>query len=389
MRMLDALLAAGVKVNAAAFAKEHEISARTVYRHRARVQQEGEWRPRSRRPRHSPQATPPELEALICKLRQELGPDNGADYIHDALIKIHAETDPPWQVPSRSTINRVLARHHLLASNPAKRPRSSWRRFSYARPRDCYQIDATTVLPLGDGSDAVVFDVLDDCTRVLAACHAAPAETAEAATAAITKAVNEYGAPALVLSDNGMAFTSRGRHPNGATSAFTRTVNSWGTRLIHSSPYHPQTCGKVERHHQTLKKWLATQPQPANLAALQALLDIYRAYYNTQRGHSALPGRCTPHQAWQAAPSLGGPQSLPIQTDATLHRCKVAANGSIHIGHGQVTNIGKARAGTQVSTIRDGNHITIYDPHGQPIAHADLDPTRYYTRIHELRMINY
>src|SRR5689334_14518989 len=172
MNLLDAQLAAGVRVNAAEFAREHGVSVRTVYRHRARIGVEGQWRPRSRRPHSSPRTTPPELDAWICKLRAELGPDNGADFIRDALIDVHARTRPRWSVPSRSTINRALARHDLLVRSPAKRPRSSWRRFSYARPRDCYQIDATQV-QLADSTAVVVFDVLDDCTRTLVACHAA------------------------------------------------------------------------------------------------------------------------------------------------------------------------------------------------------------------------
>jgi putative transposase len=117
-------------------------------------------------------------------------------------------------VPSRSTINRVLARHDLLDRNPAKRPRSSWRRFAFARPRDCYQIDAT-MITLAGGRLVAIFDVLDDCTRLLVACHAAPAETAAAITA-ITKAVTAHGAPALILADNGSAFTHRRRHDHPA-----------------------------------------------------------------------------------------------------------------------------------------------------------------------------
>jgi transposase InsO family protein len=386
MRMLDAHLAAGEKINAAAFARQHKVSARTVYRHQARVREEGEWRPRSRRPHHSPQATPPELEALICKLRADLVPDNGADYIRDALVRICARTGPAWSVPSRSTINRVLDRRDVLVRNPAKRPRSSWRRFCFARPRDCFQIDATEVA--WPGLRAVVFEVLDDCTRTLVANYAAPGETADAAIAAILAAIEEYGTPALVLSDNGSAFTGGFARPD-IVGSFARTLLRRGVRPITSSPYHPQTCGKVERHHQTFKKWLATQPPPETLDELQLLLKIYRRYYNTERAHSALPRRCTPQQAWQAAPSLGGPASTPIQTDATLHHCKVAPNGSITVGLGQRTNIGKTWAGVDITTIRDGDHITIYSPDGQPIAYTDLDPTRAYTRIAELHMIIY
>lgn len=379
MRLLDAQLAAGVKVSAAQFAREHGVSTRTVSRHRARILAEGQWQERSRRPHRSPRTTPAELDAWICKLRADLGVDNGAEFIRDALVGIHDQTSPAWRVPSRSTINRVLARHDLLERNPAKRPRSSWRRFSYARPRDCYQIDATEVT-LANGTTVVIFDVLDDCTRTLVACHAAPAETTQAAIAAITKAVDEYGAPAVALSDNGAAFTSRLTRP-GSLSGFVRTLIGWGTRPINSSPYHPQTCGKVERHHQTLKKWLRAQPTPHTIDDLQQLLDKYRTYYNNQRRHSALSRRATPHQAWTAAPTLGGPSSLPLQVDATLYRCTVSANGAIRLGQDHTTSVGRARAGSTVTAIRDADHATIYSTGGEPIGHVHLDPAKRYVPL--------
>ncbi|MFG1902268.1 DDE-type integrase/transposase/recombinase [Micromonospora carbonacea] len=319
-----------------------------------------------------------ELDTWICKLRAELGPDNGADFIRDALTDVHQRTRPSWSVPSRSTINRVPARHGLLLANPAKRPRSSWRRFSYAQPRDCYQIDATEV-KLADGRAVVVFDVLDDCTRTLVACHAAAAETAQAAITAIRKAFTDHGVAAIVLSDNGMAFTSRRTQP-GSVSTFVQTLTDHGARPINSSPYHPQTCGKVERHHQTLKKWLKTQPPPRTLTALQALLDHYRCYYNTQRRHSALPHRTTPAHAWTHAPSLGGPTSPPHQTDATIHHCPVAANGSITAA-GHRTSVGTTHAGTTVTAIRDNNHVTVYQPDGHPIGYFHLNPNKNYITL--------
>ena len=378
MNLLDAQLAAGVRLNAAEFAREHDVSVRTVYRHQARIRAEGAWRPRSRRPLSSPRVTPAELDVWICKLRVELGVDNGADHIRDALIEVHHRDRPDWRVPSRSTINRVLDRHDLLERNPAKRPHSSYRRFAYARPRDCYQIDATQ-LKLGDGTPVAVFDVLDDCTRTLVACHPAPAETAEGAITAIRQAFTAHGVPAIVLSDNGTAFTSRLTKP-GTISTFTQTLRAHGVRPINSSPYHPQTCGKVERHHQTLKKWLNTHPTPDSIPELQTLLDAYRDYYNTRRRHSALPGRATPQQAWTAAPSLGGPDSLPLQTDATLHRCKVARTGHISVA-GHRTSVGTTYARTTVTAIRDGNHVTVYHPDGQPLGHFHLDPDKNYITL--------
>jgi len=223
-----------------------------------------------------------------------------------------------------------------------------------------------------------VFDVLDDCTRMLVACHAAPAETAQAAITAISKAITAHGAPALVLSDNGAAFTSR-LQPNAAPSRFTRAVTAHGTRLIHSSPYHPQTCGKVERHHQTLHRWLAQQPAPRTLRSLQRLLDTYRAYYNTRRRHSALD-RHTPQHAWTTATTHGGPTKPPHQSDATVHRPRVSATGTIRIGRHRI-GIGTRYRGSTLTAVRDRDHATVYTPDGHPLGTAHLTPDSTYTPL--------
>ncbi|RBM11666.1 IS481 family transposase, partial [Prauserella sp. PE36] len=189
-------------------------------------------------------------------------------------------------------------------------------------------------------------------------------------------AVAEFGAPAIVLSDNGSAFTSRHR-ANAKPSAFTTTVTGWGSRLIHSSPYHPQTCGKVERHHQTLKRWLAHQPvQPRTLAELQTLLTTYRKHYNTRR-HSAL-GRRTPHDTWHTATHLGGPQHPPVQDDATIHQLKVSDKGTINLGRGHRIRIGTAHATQTITIIADHDRATAYTSNGDPIGYIHLDHTKTY-----------
>ena len=150
-----------------------------------------------------------------------------------------------------------------------------------------------------------------------------------------------------------------------------------GARLIHSSPFHPQTCGKVERHHQTLKKWLAHHGgPPATLAGLQALLDTYQDHYNTRRHHSAVGG--TPRHAWDTAPAYGGPGHLPRQDDATIHQLLVGANGTIHLGDRYAISIGRAHTGTTITVIRDHDRITAYTPSGDPIGHLHLNHTRKY-----------
>jgi putative transposase len=377
VKAMDALLQAGVDVgNVQQWCRENGVNPRTFYRHRERIEAEKEWQPRSRRPHTSP-AINADLEAWVVKLRDSLE-DKGADYILDELKVIWAGSSPGWQVPSRSTVNRILSRHDLLIRNPKKRPRSSYRRFTFARPRDCYQIDATEIV-LANGNKVVAFEVLDDCTRMLLACRASPSETGDGAVAAITEAKNRWGAPGIVLSDNGTAFTTRFLS-NAKPSQFTVTVNKWGTRLIHSSPYHPQTCGKVERHHQTLKKWLSARPQATTLAGLQRLLDRYRDYYNTRRAHSAI-GRKTPADAWNNADSYGGPQHLPILTDATIHTLAVSATGTIGVSPGQRIGVGCKYRGQTLTVIRDRDRATVIDPDGHPLGHATFEHGKSYVRL--------
>lgn len=381
MLLMDATLVVQPKIeNVSQWCRVNGVDRRTFYRHRARILAEGQWVERSRRPKTSPHATPQPVVAEILRLRKVLAPDNGADPIGDVLAVLAAEQDwaaRGWRVPARATINRILARADVLARNPHKRPKSSFRRFAYARPRDCYQIDATEIT-LAGGAKVVVFDVLDDCTRMLVACLAAAAETTDAAIAAITTASDEHGEPAIVLCDNGSAFTQRLRNPAAGPSRFTRTVTGWGSRIIHSSPYHPQTCGKVERHHQTLKRWLAHQPsQPATLAELQAQLDTYRAHYNHHRRHSALE-RNTPHHAWTTAEHHGGPEHLPLQTDATIHTRTVNATGVIDLSRATRIRIGTTHAGKTITIIRDHDRATAYTTDGTPIGHITLDHTKRY-----------
>ena len=376
MRLMDATIAAGVKIeNVTRWCEVNGVNRRTFYRHKQRIEAEGGWAPRSRRPKTVPGATPAAVAAEIVRLRGELAPDNGADAIIAGLSQVAARDG--WErqglrVPHRSTVNKVLKRAGLVTAQPQKRPKSSWRRFAYARPRDCYQIDATEV-KLATGEAVVVFDVLDDCTRLLAASHAADAENAKAAVAAITAAARACGAPGIVLCDNGSAFSGAVARGQGA---FARAVDGLGARLIRSSPYHPQTCGKVERHHQTLKKWLAHQGAPAaTLTDLQALLDAYREYYNTRRHHTA--AGTTPQRAWDTAETRGGPGHLPRQDDATVHKLTVAPNGSIGLG-GLAIQVGQPHAGTKVTAIRDNGHVTVYAPDGTPLGHLHLNHDKRY-----------
>jgi putative transposase len=382
MRLLDATLQVGAPIpNVAEWCRLTGVRERTFYRHRARVAAEGAWSRRSRRPHHSPGATAQWLVDRIVALRARLAPDHGADNIRAVLREQAAQPDWPAGavVPSRATINRILGRADLLERHPHKRPKSSWRRFAYARPRDCFQIDGTEHT-LADGTVVVAIDIVDDCTRAWVASHVASAETSAAAITALTSAATEFAAPGLVLADNGFAFTGGpgGGHGPSRPGRFTTTVTALGARLIHASPYHPQTLGKCERRHQTAKRLLAHHHDhpAADAAELQQRLDRMRAHYNDVRRHSA--AGTTPRRAWTQAPAHGGPAQRPLQTDATVHRLTVVSHGTVTLGADVQIRLGPAHAGTEVTALRNGDHVTFYALDGQPIGHLVLDPTKRY-----------
>ena len=383
MKLLDGMLQVGAPIeNVAEWCRHMGVNERTFYRHRARVAAEGAWTERSRRPQHSPTTTPDWLVERIVAARTGLAPDNGADNIHAGLLE-QAE-QPGWpagaRVPSRATINRVLGRKDLLDRNPRKRPRSSWRRFSYARPRDCYQIDGTEHT-MADGSVLVAIDMIDDCSRVWVASHVAPRETTAAAITALSGAIAEFGPPGLVLADNGSAFSGGPRRKNlTRPGRFAAAVTTAGSRLIHSSPYHPQTLGKCERLHQTADKLLDHffDGPAASIAELQARLDTVRAHYNDHRRHSAV--RTTPRRAWDRAPAHGGPEQLPLQTDATVHRLTVIPHGTVSLGDHRI-RLGARHAGTEVTALVNGNQVAFHALDGHLIGQLTLDPAKRYATL--------
>ena len=280
-----ARLTTGEKINVTAAASELGISRTSFYKYRDRFAAEGieGLLPRSRRPYHCPGQTPAEVEDEIVRRRKQLqadGWDNGAISIGYAM------RDAGWDPPTARTIHRVLRRHGLVVDTPAKRPRAAIRRFEYPTSNDCWQIDAFEYR-LADAAKAVVFQVIDDHSRLEIDSYAAAAETGQAAWACWIRAINAGGIPAMVLSDNGAAFSGARR---GWTVDFERNARALGTHPITASSYHPQTCGKDERAHRTLQRWLAAQPPAHDLTELQHQLDTWRPLYNHRR-HQGINGQ--------------------------------------------------------------------------------------------------
>jgi transposase InsO family protein len=276
-----------------------------------------------------------------------------------------------------ATIWRVLSRRGFVTPQPHKRPRSSWRRFQAELPNECWQAD-TTHWALADGTDVEILNVVDDHSRVLVASQTFLTTKAADVVAVFYQGVERYGPPASMLTDNGAVFTAQSRH---GTCAIELELIGLGIAYKHSRPYHPQTCGKVERFHQTLKKWLAKQPPARTVAQLQAQLDQFRTYYNTVRPHRAL-NRRTPSEAF-AARTKATPRGagITIPTHYRVRRDRVDKAGRVTLRyHSKLLHIGVGRphTGTRVLLLVADRDVRVLTEDGELLQHLTIDPTKNY-----------
>ena len=358
-------------------ARDYGVSRVWVQKLVRRYQREGPaaFEPRSRRPHSNPRAVDLEVEDQIVRLRKTLtkkGVDAGAE-----TVAAHLQMAGVSPVPAVSTIWRILSRRGFVVGQPQKRPRSSWRTFCAEQPNERWQADITH-WRLADGSEVEILNILDDHSRVNLAAHARRITTGRQVVDTFLTAFGRWGMPASVLTDNGAVFT--GKQRGEGRVALEIQLGLAGIRLGHSRPYHPQTCGKVERFHQTQKKWLAVQPRAATVVGLQRQLDRFGRYYNTVRPHRAL-GRRTPAQAY-----AGRPKAVPtgpvIPAHYRVRTDKIDAGGSVTVRHNSRLHhigLGARLAGTPISLLIDDLHIRVIHRHtGQLIRELILDPTRDY-----------
>ena len=331
------------------------ISRQSFYKYRRRWQEEGPAGlvARSRAPRSNPNAISDELADEIVRLRKTMLVDNGAQ-----MIAYHLARDGRWErVPAVSTIHRVLVDRGLVTPQPSKRPKTAGTRFVWPKPNDAWQIDAT-LWALADGSDIWIMDVLDDHSRTLVAARVCAGPTSAAAWDAFCHATATWGVPARVMSDNGTCFTGR-LNGRSVTVDFERNLHALGVHHIRSSPGHPQTCGKLERSHQTTKRWLRTLEPADTPAQLQAQLDDWLDHYDHHRPHRALRG-ATPAEAWHATPRAQPGQPIPDPSCAVL---RTVRRGWANYRNYSIS-LGVEYDGCEVLIVNRGHDLAIFGPGG-------------------------
>ena len=358
-------------------AEQYGLSRRQLHRLLARYREGGleAVDPRSRRPKSNPRSTPPEVIERIIQLRGELvarGLDAGP-----VTIGWHLDREQ-LPVPSNATIHRILTRAGLVAPEPRKRPRSSYVRFEAAQPNETWQSDFTH-WRLADGTDIEILNWLDDHSRFLLSCTAHAPVTGDDVVTTFLSATEDHGVPASTLTDNGRVYTARF---GGGRNAFEHLLPVLGVRQKNGAPGHPQTQGKIERFHQTQKRWLAQQPTAATLIELQSQLDRFRTEYNEHRPHRALD-RKTPAETYQATPkALPAEGRLPDRYRLRYDRIDTDGHVSIRrAGRMHHLGIGRRHTGKRILAITDETTATvIHLDTGEILSEHTIDPTRGYWR---------
>lgn len=370
--VVDAVVLEGRSVREVA--RAHGLSKTWIYELIGRFRAGGyeALEPRSRRTRSCPHETPEEVVDAVLKLRRELqsaGHDCGPVTI---AYHLAARIDP---VPSRVTIWRILKRRGLIVAQPQKRPICSRIRFQADLPNEMWQADITA-WQLASGAPAEILNLIDDHSRLFLGSDAYGRVKAADVMASFHNAAQLHGLPYSLLSDNGAVFTGSYR---GGKVLLESELERLGVLFKNSRPYHPQTCGKIERLHQTLKRYLAKQPPARTLTELQAQLDTFAHYYNDIRPHRALGGR-TPLQAYSARV-----KARPTGTQAATYfrvRCdRVDETGKVSLRYDSKLykiGLGRAHKGRVIKLLIADQQIRVIDLDGQLIRELTLDPTRTY-----------
>jgi transposase InsO family protein len=368
--LVEAVILEGQSITA--LARAHGVSRYWIYKLLVRYREGGyaALEPRSRRPHACPHQTPPEVEAEVLRLRQDLtesGFDAGPQTILHHLVGEHQ--------PSAATIWRILKRHGLITPQPRKRPRSSFVRFEAELPNQTWQCDATP-WQLTDGSPVEILNLLDDHSRLLLASLSFKTVKGGDVVHAFHRGADEFGLPASMLTDNAAVFNGR---PRRGKVLLELELERLGVELKHSTPNHPQTCGKVERLHQTLKRFLAKQPPAASLAELQLQLDTFRTYYNGRRPHRALARR-TPLEAFNSR-LKARPSTAPAPLDHRVRKDKIDRFGKVtlrYLGRLRHIPVGTVHKNRKVRLLVAGPDVRIITDDGELIRALTLDPARSY-----------
>jgi transposase InsO family protein len=283
---------------------------------------------RSCRPDRCPHQMSPLVEARILELRLA-HPGWGPRTIRHRLEQ--AGTKP---LPGRSSIYRCLVRHRLVDPKKRKRRREDYRRWERTRSMELWQMDIMGGVKLASGGELQIVTGLDDHSRFCVVAELVARATARPVCQALAHALQTFGVPDQVLTDNGKVFTSRFGRGKGEV-LFDRICRENGIKHLLTAPHSPTTTGKVERFHKTVRSEFLADRRFATQEQAQAALDAWVALYNKERPHQGI-GMVPPAKrfalAVKEAPEQATMPELGALEDGKKHLKRVVGqNGRISL----------------------------------------------------------
>lgn len=321
-------------------AKDWGVHRQTLHRWLARYEGDGleGLANRSHRPKGCPHQTSPAVEAMMLEMRRA-HPYWGARRIAIELARKHVQ--PP---PSESAVYRCLVRAAVIDPISRQRRRETWKRWERGAPMELWQLDTVHGFLLADGTSAKALTGVDDHSRYCVSARLMVREQTQSVCDGFTAALQAYGVPTQVLTDNGKVFTGRFAQPP-VEVLFDRICRENGIDHILTEPRSPTTTGKIERFHKTLRVEFDTRQVFRNLKTAQEALDEWVSYYNAQRPHQAL-GDLTPESRFHCAHREVRHQLRHPERNGEQWVCrKVASNGIVSVGYQQVS-VGKHYGGS-------------------------------------------
>lgn len=299
---------------------------------------------RSRRPKKTPNRSSPEFEDHVLRIRAEQSAW-GAAKIRRIL------RNEGIQVKAVSTVHAILVRHGKIDPEESQK-HHAWQRFEHPAPNDLWQMDFKGHFGIGTGQRCHPLTVLDDHSRFLMGLKACENEKRETVQQHLTSVFREYGLPLRITMDNGSPWGSDRIHRDTPVTVWLRRL---GVKVSHSRPHHPQTQGKDERFHRTLKVELLRRRHFDVFPQIQPAFDDYRKVYNQRRPHQAINME-TPVRRYQASPRVFPEILPPIQYENSDQVRTVDEKGKISF-NGRRLSVGKGFRGYPVAlrpTEKDG-----------------------------------
>jgi transposase InsO family protein len=306
----------------------------------------------SRRPQHSPGRTAAEIEAQVLAVRDQFG--WGARKIKACLEQTGQAT------VAKSTAHSILQRHGRVAELGDQVSRG-YQRFEQERPNQLWQMDFKGHFALGNGERCHPLTVIDDHSRYALCLQACRNQQTGTVQAQLTAVFRRYGLPERMLMDNGSPWGNDREHQHTPLTVWLLRL---GVAVSHSRPYHPQTQGKDERFHRSLKVEVLAHRIFGNFELMQIRFDEWRDCYNHLRPHEALAMK-VPASRYQVS-QRAFPEQLPaLDYGATDQVRKVQIDGRISFRNREV-RVGKAFRGHPVAlrpTMSDGIYEIYFATH--------------------------